>query len=216
MSTRAYVLLIALVLGSASIATMEDTMAYEELRYKLVEKTDAFELRDYEPHIVAEVRVQDRFDNVGDQAFKILFDYISGKNTSKQNISMTIPVTQQPDVKNGERIAMTTPVLQTPESESGMDYVFSFVMPSEYTMETIPAPIDPRIKIKSLPGRLMAVHRYSGGWSEGNYRKHEAILIDAIRERGLSIEGNPIYARYNSPFSLWFLRRNEVLVEVKQ
>ena len=208
-------LYIAAVLSSAAVVTTEETMAYEELRYKPVEQNETFELRDYEPYLVAEVRVRDRFDDVGDQAFKILFDYISGNNIDKQKISMTTPVTQQPNTQKGERIAMTTPVLQAPEA-TDEDYRFSFVMPSEYSLETIPTPLDPRIEIKALPGRLMAVRRYSGSWSEGNYRKHETILMDAIREQGLKTEGNPIYARYNSPFSLWFLRRNEVMVEVSR
>ena len=203
------------VLISAVMVNTEETMAYEELRYRTVEQNEAFELRDYEPYLVAEVRVNGRFDNVGNRAFKILFDYISGNNVNKQKISMTTPVTQQPNTRKGETIAMTTPVLQAPE-DTDSDYSFSFVMPSEYTLETIPTPIDPRIKIKALPGRLLAVRRYSGSWSERNYRKHEGILMDAIRGQGFKAEGNPIYARYNSPFSLWFLRRNEVMVEVSR
>jgi len=211
---RAWSSLVVMVLGCAAFLTMDQSMAYEEPRYKAVEQSDLFELRDYEPHLVAEVQVSGRFNDVGDQAFKILFDYISGKNISQENISMTIPVTQQLNTQNGERIAMTTPVLQTHEEISDECYRFSFVMPSDYTLETLPKPVDSRVKIRALPGRLLAARRYSGSWSEDNYRKNEAILLDAIGAQGLKVEGDPIYARYNSPFSLWFLRRNEVMVEV--
>jgi hypothetical protein len=88
-------------------------------------------------------------------------------------------------------------------------------MPSRYTLETLPEPVDPRVRLRREPERLMAVRRYSGTWSEANYRDNEALLLRAIDEAGLTLVGSPIYARYNSPFSLWFLRRNEVLVEVE-
>ena len=128
---------------------------------------------------------------------------------------MTAPVNQQPVTTAGEKIAMTVPVSQTPQSDSGT-YVFSFVMPAKYTRETLPAPIDPRIQIQEVSGKLMAARKYSGSWCETNYRENESSLLRALKQAGLESRGEPIFARYNSPFTLWFLRRNEVLIEVEE
>ena len=108
--------------------------------------------------------------------------------------------------------------------ESGVDderegnktnrYRFAFVMPKTYTLESLPVPDSTEITLKGIPARLMAVRRYSGTWSEDRYRKNEQILLDAIKREGLKVVGEPIFARYNAPFSLWFLRRNEVLIEI--
>ena len=202
----------ALILAPLLLLIHGPAMAYEEPLYRVLEENDSFEIREYAPYLVAVVLVRDDFEDVGNRAFRVLFDYISGQNTKQKKISMTVPVNQQPVPKNGEKIKMTTPVLQAPESEEGNGYRFSFVMPSEYSLDTLPRPNDPRITINQVPARLMAVRRYSGSWSEKNYRKNETILLTALRERELKTEGAPIYARYNSPFSLWFMRRNEVLI----
>ena len=189
-------------------------MAYEEPAFDVVREYEEFELRQYAPYLKAEIEVSGDFTAVGYQAFRVLADFISGKNRKEENISMTVPVNQQPLEAAGEKIAMTVPVSQAPQSDNGT-YVFSFVMPAKYTQETLPKPIDPRIRIQEVPGKLMAVREYSGTWSEGNYRQNESILLKALNQAGLNSIGQPIFARYNSPFSLWFLRRNEVLIEVE-
>jgi len=111
---------------------------------------------------------------------------------------------------------MTVPVKQrSAQTESG-SFIISFVMPERFTLETVPRSNDPRVSLREAPGRLMAVLRYSGGWGESNYRNHEAQLLKAVRAAGLTPIGKPVYARYNSPFSLPFLRRNEVMVEIAE
>jgi len=95
-------------------------------------------------------------------------------------------------------------------------FMVSFVMPARFTLDTVPRPNDARVRLREEPGRLMAALRYSGGWGESRYRAHEARLLAAVRAAGLTPIGEPIYARYNSPFSLPFLRRNEVLVGVAE
>lgn len=130
---------------------------------------------------------------------------------------MTAPVSMQP-AGEGEKIAMTAPVTMTPKAgdASRATYVFSFVMPERYTRATLPIPVDSRVQIREAPARLMAVRRYSGFWSESRYREQENILLQSVARAGLEITGKPVFARYNAPFTLWFLRRNEVLIEVKQ
>ena len=191
-------------------------LAYEEPKYDVVERYEGFELRKYAPYIVAETVVSGDFDEVGNKAFRILFDYISGNNRKKLEIQMTAPVNQSPAMASGEKISMTAPVIQTPQAKSNDSYTFSFIMPSKYTLDTLPEPDEPRIRLRRVQPRLMAARAYSGTWSEKRYRKHEAALLEDVKAAGLTTVGEPIFARYNSPFALWFLRRNEVLVEVKE
>ncbi len=195
-------------------------MAIEEPAYEVVREGPGFELRRYPPQLLAETEVQDHFDKVGGTAFRILADYIFGNNQAAEKIAMTAPVTQRPAAGEGERaitrIGMTAPVTQRAAETEADGYVISFVMPKRFTLETLPRPNDPRVTLREEPGRLMAVQRYSGGWGESRYRTYEAQLLDAVRAAGLKPIGEPLYARYNSPFSLPFLRRNEVMVAVAE
>jgi hypothetical protein len=190
-------------------------MAIESPDYEVVETYPRFELRRYPPYLVAQTEVTGTFEEVGGKGFRILADFIFGNNRSREKIDMTAPVTQAPEPGGGEKIAMTAPVSQQPATEADT-YVVSFVMPSRYTRQTLPEPVDARIEIRERPARLMAVRQYSGRWTEANYLKNEQTLLEAIEEAGLIPIGRPVYARYNSPFSLWFLRRNEVMVEVRR
>ena len=190
-------------------------MAYEQPRYEVLWSYEGFELRHYMPYIVAEAVVTGDFEAVGNQAFGILAGYINGKNRRKEEIAMTAPVNQSPVMDSGEKIAMTAPVIQTPQGNMGDTYVFSFMMPSKYTLDTLPRPADPRISLRQIEGRLMAARTYSGTWSAQRYKRNEAVLLQAVEAAGLHPVGAPVFARYNSPFTLWFLRRNEVLVEIR-
>jgi len=185
-----------------------NAMAIEEAEYTVIKKDNHFEIRDYAPHIIAETVVQGNLEDAGDIAFKKLFGYISGDNRSRDNVSMTAPVSQKP---NGEEIKMTAPVAQQRDKES---WVVSFMMPGSYTMKTLPEPADKEITLRQVPARRMAAIRYSGFWSEEGYLRHKAELESWIDKMGLTIVGVPIWARYNPPFMPWFLRRNEVLIPI--
>jgi hypothetical protein len=188
-------------------------MAYEQPAYEVVKKYDGFELRRYAPCIVAETTVTGDFTGVGNTAFRTLAGYIFGKNKGSQKIPMTAPVNQTP--AEGVKIPMTAPVTQTPAAATS-SFVFCFYMPSSETLDTLPEPEDPRVRLRQVPARTVAARTYHGGWSEKLYREHEAALLDAIRTAGLTPAGPPEFARYNSPFTLWFLRKNEVLVETRE
>ena len=184
-------------------------MALEEAKYTVILKDESFELRQYEPHLVAETVVDGNFDKAGNEGFRRLFKYISGENQNKRSIAMTAPVSQD---AGSEKMAMTAPVSQ--ERTDGRWRV-AFVMPSEYTMDTLPQPVDPKVSLRQVPARRMAAITYSGTWSRERYEKHRALLEAFIQKHKLSPLGEPVLARYNSPFTLWFLRRNEVLVPVQ-
>ncbi len=187
-------------------------MAIEEPAYRVVKEYESFELRRYAAYLTAATEVEGEFDAAGNVGFRVLFDYISGNNSRAESIAMTAPVEQR---AKGEKIAMTAPVSQSRGAGSADTHVVSFVMPKDYTLETVPQPRDPRVRIQQVPSRLVAVRRYSGRWSVANYRENEANLLEAVDKAGLRTVGVPLYARYNSPFKPWFLRRNEVMIEVQ-
>jgi hypothetical protein len=183
-------------------------MAIEEAAYTVVKSAGSFELRDYAPHIIAETVVEGSLEDAGSTAFRRLFRYISGDNRSRGKIAMTAPVSQE---SKGEKIAMTAPVGQ---QAVGGKWSVSFTMPSSYTLETLPLPDDASVTIRQVPARRMAVVRYSGTWSEKNYLRYRGELEAWMRENRLTAAGEPVWARYNPPFTLWFLRRNEILIPV--
>ncbi len=186
-----------------------DVIAIEKARYDVLEKSEDFELRRYASQIVAETLVDGDFDEVGNEGFRRLSTYIKGENRKKQSISMAGPVSQS---EESEKIAMTAPVNQ---QKAGQRWRITFMMPSEYSLETLPEPMDDRIVLKQVPGQLMASLRYSGTWSRKRYEEKMARLMSILLEHGLKPVEEPIFARYNPPFMPWFLRRNEVLIPVE-
>ena len=185
-----------------------DAMAIEEATYKVVKKDKKFEIRDYAPQILAEIVVEGDLEEAGNNAFNVLFRYISGDNRPREKVAMTAPVSQEPV---GEKIKMTAPVGQQRVQER---WAVSFTMPASYTLETLPEPSDPKVTLRQVPARRMAAVRYSGFWNEKGYLRYKLELKAWIHEKGLTIVGDPIWARYNPPFTPWFLRRNEILIPV--
>ena len=183
-------------------------MATEEAPYTVIKTDDIFELREYAPQVLAEIIVDGDLEGAGNKAFRPLFRYISGDNKSRDKIAMTAPVSQE---QKGEKISMTAPVSQ--QSVQGK-WAVSFMMPASYTMETLPTPDDPNIKLRQVPARRVAAVRYSGFWSEEKYLLHKEKLEKWIKDNRYTVTGEPVWARYNPPFTLWFMRRNEILIPV--
>ncbi len=184
----------------------DEDVAYESPDYRVISKLGAIEIREYEPYLVAETSVDGSLEDAGDQGFRILAKYIFGDNRGSQKIAMTAPVAQEKT--EGTKIAMTTPVTQ---EKTGDRYTVRFMMPSNLTREELPAPNDERITIREMPARTLAAIRYSGTWSKRNYKKHLEALYEALRAEGFEPTGEPTWARYNPPFTPWFMRRNEIL-----
>ena len=166
----------------------------KEVQYRLIKKINRVEIRRYEKLIIAEV------DGYGDGGFSHLFDYISGNNTRKTNLEMTAPVISK-------SIEMTAPVLSENES-------IAFVMPEGYTLENTPEPNDERIKIKQIPERIIAAIKFSGRWKPSNFAEKSKQILRELEKSQINSKGNIFTMRYSGPLTPWFLRRNEVAIEI--
>jgi len=184
-------------------------MAIEQPKYTVSVKDGDFELRRYAPYVVAEVVVSGDQGEAVQQGFRKLAAYIFGANAGKAKIAMTAPVAQQP---TGEKIAMTSPVTQAPDG--GGRWTVQFMVPSGYTLDTLPKPNDPEIHFRAEPSREMAVLHFSGVARERTYRERTEALRRWIAARKLTARGSAVLAQYDPPWTPWFMRRNEVLLEI--
>lgn len=187
-------------------------MAIEEPKYTILEQSDAFELRAYAPKIIAETAVTGDMDDASSAGFKRIADYIFGNNTApaggNEEISMTAPVTMEAEVKSA-KISMTAPV--TMEETDGQ-WRMHFVMPGQYTMETIPTPNNPAVVLREVPTSNYAVIKFSWLAGEDKVAKKTAELMAWLASKNITPTGKPQLARYNPPWTLPFLRRNEIMV----
>lgn len=179
----------------------------ETPNYSVSSKSDNLEIREYGPTIVAEATIEGERDKAIQRGFRIIADYIFGNNLSSSKVAMTAPVTQQ----SSEKIALTEPVIQ---QASGKSWNVRFVMPSKYTMETLPKPVNSKVALIEVPATRFAVIRFSGFAGQDSLDAHEAELRAFMAERGLTATSEPQYAFYNAPWTLPFMRRNEVMIEV--
>jgi hypothetical protein len=188
-------------------------MATEEPKFTLLEKDQSFELGLYEPKILAEVVVNGTMREASSKGFKLIADFIFGNNIAtsgkSEKISMTAPVLIEP---HAEKISMTAPVNV---EQSGAGWKVNFVMPSQYSLETLPKPNNPLVKIKPIPAKKFAVIQFSGLVDEEKMAKKVTDLEQWISTKQLKVLGNAELARYNPPWTLPFLRRNEVMIEVE-
>jgi SOUL heme-binding protein len=183
--------------------------AIEEPDYEVIRKLDNVELRQYAPYVVAEVVLSSTAEEAGNQAFPILAGYIFGKNKGEKKFAMTAPVTQ---TTAPVRMDMTAPVTQA-AVPGGM--LVQFVLPKGVTLASAPEPLDPRVQLRLVPATTRATIRYSGTWSQSNYEEHLALLKAALEAAGVTTQGEPVLARYNAPFTPWFMRRNEIWLALR-
>lgn len=189
-----------------------NAMGLETPRYTVLYSDGDIEYRQYEPYLVSETVVATigGYSDAGTEGFRRLFNYISGGNTSRAKIAMTAPVER---IRSSEKIAMTAPVEQ---GETRAGWRVTFMLPAEYTLDTAPVPTDDRVRIRSVPGRLMAVLTYSGRWTEQNFSNRTKQLLDSLSAESMESIGEVVSAAYDPPFMPPFMRRNEVMVEVNR
>ena len=181
----------------------------EKPDYKVIQTERNIEIRQYEPMIIAEVEVDGKREDAIREGFRLIADYIFGNNTVQRDIAMTAPVQQQ----ESQKIAMTAPVQQ---QSTGRSWQISFVMPSKYSMETLPEPKNDRVRLKEIMTKKFVVIKFSGTNSNENVTEHENQLMNYIESNQIKIIDSPKYAFYNAPWTLPFMRRNEVMIEINQ
>jgi hypothetical protein len=182
--------------------------------FTVVDSIGDSEIRRYPVRAAAEVRLGDAGERAGStaaqgQAFRILFDYIQGANDGGRKIAMTAPVEQQ---AGGSRIAMTAPV-ETVRDDGA--FVMRFFLPQALTAGSAPAPTDARVEIVELAARHYAVRRFTGWWTDAGLERRQAALVEALAESGWTVAGAPVAWFYDPPWTIPFLRRNEVAVPVE-
>ena len=184
-------------------------MAIEEPAFTVISHTDAFDVRRYTPVIVAETVVDGDWGEASSQGFRRLAGYIFGGNRATTKIAMTAPVGTQDRTNVGK----TGP--DTVQSSGAHAWIVSFTMPATWTLGTLPTPDDARVTLREVPARVVAVKRVGGWWSAAKFAEHSAAFLRELQAAGLKPAGAPpVMARYDPPWVPFFMRRNEVLVDI--
>jgi len=190
----------------------QQLMAIEEPDFTLIYKEKSFEIREYAPRIIAQVKINGNFDEASSTGFRSLADFIFGNNlinNRSEKISMTAPVIAEPTSK---QIPMTAPVLAEEEENQ---WFISFVMPKEYSLQTLPKPNNSEITLTNLPKEKFAVIIFSGLVRESSYDEKIILLNNFIKKKKLKTLDSVQIARYNPPWTLPFFRRNELMIKVR-
>lgn len=203
---RLFIILLASFAFTGTLMTSQaDT---EEPKYALITSDGDYEIRQYEPKIVAEVDITGDPATASNRGFRPLADYIFGNNTVSEKIEMTAPVTQ----KKSTKIAMTAPVTQ--QAGENDTTTIAFTMPAKWSMESLPQPNNPDVRIRLVPAQLMATVRFNGRGRNKKEARKRAELQEWITAQGYEMIGAPIGAYYNAPWIPGFARRNEVIIPV--
>lgn len=201
------------LLGGWMLAGYLPTKNIETPKYELVTKAKGYEVRQYAPHIIAEVEVSGGYGESLNQGFRKVADYIFGNNAANGSISMTAPVLHEKQAAS-EKISMTAPVLHEKSGKTGT-YKLAFVMPSKYTLDTLPKPNSAEITLTQIPQKKYAVRSYGGYATERKLERETRKLTDALNRDNITMTGEPVSAQFNPPWTPPFMRHNEVMVEVR-
>lgn len=217
MRRRILKVLAGLLLGGVLVALAAwtyvgyaSTRGIETPAYTLAAEGNGYEVREYAPYIRAEVTLQGAYRDTLYGGFRNVADYIFGNNTTRSAVAMTAPVLQEP--AGSETIAMTAPVLHEQE---GSAYTVSFIMPSSYTLETLPQPNNDKVKLRAVPKTRFAVLKFGGYATERRSARKTAWLQERITAAGLLPAGPPIVAQYDPPWTPPYMRRNEIQIPLK-
>ena len=212
--------LASLVLG-LGLLWIKPAMAIEEPKYEVVTADAQFEVRHYAPILIAETIVEGDMDAASSKGFRLIADFIFGNNQQadsdkKAKIAMTAPVTVEPQ---SSKIAMTAPVTVEPQAaESSMKIAktwrINFVMPSQYTLATIPKPKNNAVTLREVPSKYFIVHKYSGFNTVSRVQSKTDEAVEWATKRSYKIIGTPQLSRYDPPWTLPMFRRNEIMIEI--
>lgn len=206
-----------------SFSWIGNVMAIEEPKYDIVLTDGAFEIRKYAPYIVAETLVQGDIDEASSKGFRLIADYIFGNNqaasaASNEKIAMTAPVTVEPQ---SAKMAMTAPVTLEPQAgaqsmATSKQWLVKFIMPSQYTLATIPKPKNSAVTLREVPGKQYAVLKYSGFNFQSRVQTKTQEALEWATQKNLEVIGQPQLARYDPPWTLPMFRRNEIMIEINR
>jgi hypothetical protein len=213
MAARAATLVSGLAVAACSVVGVRD--GTEEPRYTVEQVTHGLEIRRYGPRIAAETTISADEERARNAGFRRLAGYIFGANRGRAKIAMTAPVTQQP--RGSEKIAMTAPVAQAPVSPAAgpsSAWVIRFFMPAEWTLDTLPVPDDPAVTLVPVPAETVAVLRFTGDRSPDAVAARTADMLRALADTNWHPAGTPVAWFYDPPWTIPFLRRNEVAMPV--
>jgi len=188
-------------------------MATEEPQFSVLEKTHPFELRSYAPMILAEVKVEGDLEEASGQGFRLIAAYIFGQNQVSEKIAMTTPVAIEGQAPKSAKIAMTSPVNIEPNAGQ---WIVSFVMPAQYTMESLPKPLNSKVQLRQIPAVKRAVISFSGFYNANKVAERTLELEEWMKSKNLQAASVPKFARYNPPWTLPFMRRNEIMIDVRE
>lgn len=178
--------------------------------HRVIASDGDFEIREYPPLTLAVTEARGDWDEASDQAFRRLFDYISGSNRGGEKIDMTAPVLAE--AETGQEIAMTAPVLTEPGADG---WRMAFVLPGRFTPDTAPEPVSDRVRIEAQPARRLGAVTFSGRLGAEAFARQRARLAEWLSARGAEPAGDWQLAGYDPPWTLPPFRRNEVLVELR-
>jgi hypothetical protein len=187
----------------------------EEPAYTVIEKRDGYEIREYAPYIMAATKVTGNYTDATRTGFRLVADYIFGNNTSKKSISMTAPVLESSQTGASEKISMTVPVLETGSENGTATRTIAFVLPSKYTLETLPLPNNTAVYLAQVPARKIAVLRFTWYPTETRISQKKSELVNLLTRDGQIVTGEIETARYNPPLSMPLTLRNEILIPIK-
>ena len=203
---KPYVLLLAIFISGCSVMGIGN---YEEPNYEVLMQEEAFEVRHYANILVAQSSTPGNYKEIAGKNFDRLAGYIFGKNVSSEKMDMTTPVLQE---QQSEKMDMTTPVFQ---QQNNTNWTMTFVLPSKYTLETAPKPLDEEVTVKILPEIKVATLTFNGRLNEKNIQQHTLMLEDWVKEKGLSPIASAYSAAYDPPWTLPMLRRNEIHLPIE-
>ncbi len=199
-----------LLLGAWVVVGYVPVRGIEKPKFEVVAKKDGYEVRQYPAMVLAQATVSGGYKKSLNGGFSKVAGFIFGDNTTGGSVAMTAPVLATKE-KSSQKIAMTAPVLSEKDGES---YTISFVMPGEYTMDSLPRPNNPDVKLTEVPARKYAVLKFRGYAPEAKANRKTQRLRDALERDGVTPIGEPIVAQYEPPWTPPFMRHNEILFEV--
>lgn len=183
----------------------------KEPKYAVVAKKDGYEIRQYKPYILAHITLEGTYADSMSEGFKILADYIFGNNSAQVGMPMTAPVIHEQE-KKSVTMPMTAPVLMEKNTQGNQ---IAFVMPFQYTLKTLPQPLDGRITIEAVPAKTVAAYSFTWYATAARVAKQKKYFEQLLARDGIKRLSTIRLARYNPPFVLPFLMRNELLVDIE-